>query len=191
MTTGRHVISARSLAADAELPEHETVRLLEAATGRDRSGLIREPDLDRSEAARFVELVARRRAGEPLQYLEGSVQFGPVAVAVDPRVLIPRPETEQLWELVTTRLAATPPRLIIDLGTGSGNLAIALAHSFPAAEVHAVDVSEDALAVAAANVAAGGARVMLHRGDLFGAVPPSNSTRRRETALEVPRLTSE
>ncbi len=170
-TTGRRVISGRSLAADSGLPAHEADRLLQAATGRDRVSLNRDDTLDGPGATRFGELVARRRSGEPLQYIEGTTQFGSIEVAVDPRVLIPRPETEQLWELVATRLAGRPPRIVVDLGTGSGNLAIALKHTFPGADVHAVDVSAASLEVAARNVAAMGYEIALYLGDLFAPLP--------------------
>ncbi len=170
-TTGRRVISGRSLAADSGLPAHEADRLLEAATGRDRTSLYRDDTLDNAGAARFGELADRRRSGEPLQYIEGTSQFGSIEVAVDPRVLIPRPETEQLWELVTQLLADRPPRIVVDLGTGSGNLAIALKQSFPDAKVHAVDVSAASLEVARDNVATVGAHVALYHGDLFAPLP--------------------
>lgn len=173
MTTGRRVVTARSLIDEAGLPEHEAARLLQKATGRNRTELAREPAVDRRDADRFAELAGRRLRGEPLQYIEGSSQFGPIEVAVDSRVLIPRPETEQLWELVVARLAGTSPHVIVDLGTGSANLAIALKHSFPAAHVHAVDISPDAVAVARENVSASGLQVTVYQGDLFGALPES------------------
>jgi release factor glutamine methyltransferase len=170
-TTGRRVISGRSLVADSGLPVHEADRLLEAATGRDRTSLYRDDALDSAGAARFDELADRRRVGEPLQYLEGSSQFGSIEVTVDPRVLIPRPETEQLWELVVSMLSDRPPGVVVDLGTGSGNLAIALKTSFPDAAVHAVDVSAGSLEVAAHNAAALGSEIALYHGDLFEPLP--------------------
>jgi len=171
VTTGRRVVSARSLVAESEIPVHEAIRLLEKASGRSRARLASDDAVDEATAAEFGGLVRRRRRGEPLHYLEGSSQFGPIELAVDPRVLIPRPETEQLWELVTARLAGDAPRVVVDLGTGSANLAIALQHSFPEAEIHAVDVSAEALEVARSNVAAAGAPIRLHHGDLFAPLP--------------------
>lgn len=173
MTTGRRVISGRSLVANSELPPHEAIRLLEHASDRTRASLVAIDEVGLDAAERFDSLAARRRRGEPLQYIEGTAQFGPIELTVDPRVLIPRPETEELWELVVATLRATPPRVIVDLGTGSGNLALALKHSFPLAAVHAVEVSAAAIEVARANVAASGLAVELHRGDLFGALPKS------------------
>lgn len=173
MTTGRRVVTARSLVETAELPEHEAGRLLQVATGLSRSELVRSEDIDATKAEAYELLVARRRSGEPLQYLEGTSQFGPVEVAIDGRVLIPRPETEELWELTVQRLERTPPGIVVDLGTGSGNIALALKAAFPAAAVHAVELSAQASAVAARNILAAHADVSLHRGDLFAALPDS------------------
>lgn len=139
---------------DGVIPAHE-LRRLEAAA----------PD-----AATLASLVERRKSGEPLQYLEGTAAFGPFELEVDPRVLIPRPETEQLWEISTT-LCESPPKVIVDLCTGSGALAISLSHSFPSAEVHASDLSDDALAVAVRNGRRSGVSVAWHSGDLFDALP--------------------
>lgn len=117
------------------------------------------------------DLARRRWAGEPLQYLEGSAAFTDFDVAVDERVLIPRPETEGLFELAADRVPS--PKVIVDLGTGSGVLAIALARRFPAATVHAVDLSPAALDVATANAATLTVNVQFHHGDLFEALPPT------------------
>ncbi len=171
MTTGRRVISARSLVADAELPVHEAARLLETATGRDRVSIARDDAVHPEQVKLFDHLVARRRTGEPLQYIEGSSQFGPVEVAVDSRVLIPRAETEQLWELVVANMSALPPAVIVDLGTGSGNLALALKHAFRDAEVHAVELSPQAFELAQMNVARSGLDVQMYLGDLFEPLP--------------------
>lgn len=133
------------------LPPHERKRLL-ALSGVD-------PE----------ELARRRLDGEPLQYLEGSAAFADFDVTVDRRVLVPRPETEGLYELAT-RLV-DQPTLIVDLGTGSGVLAIALARTFAAAEVHAVDSSGAALELARDNARRLGVGVTFHHGDLFHPLP--------------------
>jgi len=154
------------------LPEHERLRLLEAATGRRRAALAADPRLTPAEQERFDALAARRRAGEPLQYLEGTIPFGPVEVAVDRRALIPRPETERLYELAAAALEdAGPGTVIVDLCTGSGALALALKHTFPAARVFATDIDPDALALAGRNAEAAGLEVALLEGDLFAALP--------------------
>jgi release factor glutamine methyltransferase len=117
--------------------------------------------------------VARRLAGEPLQYLEGTMPFGPIEVAVDRRALVPRPETEQVWETAVACLGeAGPGTVIVDLGTGSGVLALALKHVFPAARVIAVDVSSDALDLARENSASSGLDVEFRHGDLFEPIDP-------------------
>ncbi|MGH8946492.1 MAG: peptide chain release factor N(5)-glutamine methyltransferase [Acidimicrobiia bacterium] len=115
------------------------------------------------------ELVARREAGEPLQYIEGTAPFGPLEVIVDERVLIPRPETEGLYELAAR--VVRNPKVIVDLCTGSGALALALKQRFPAANVFATDISADALAVAEANREHTGLDIVLGQGDLFDPLP--------------------
>lgn len=125
----------------------------------------------RLAALEAAEDLARRRLdGEPLQYLEGSAQFIDFEVSVDRRVLIPRPETEGLFELAVAQ--SGDPRVIADVGTGSGVLAIALARRFPGAEIHAVDDSPEALEVARQNAAALEVDVGFGLGNLFSALPP-------------------
>lgn len=119
----------------------------------------------------LAELVRRRLEGEPLQYLEGSTAFVSFDLVVDERVLIPRPETEMLWDLACSLV--TQPSVIVDLCTGSGALAIALARRFPDARVIGTDLSDDALAVARANGAALAPGVEWRQGDLFAALDPS------------------
>jgi release factor glutamine methyltransferase len=116
-----------------------------------------ERELDEAEAARYAALVARRRAGEPVAYLLGWREFYGRSFAVGPAVLIPRPETELLVELALERLCANRAPRVLDLGTGSGNVAVTLALERPRAAVTAVDRCAAALAVAAANAARLGA----------------------------------
>src|SRR5438876_622371 len=146
-----------------------------------------EPAPDRP-AARLTELVGRRVAGEPLQYVLGGWLFRGLDLLVDPRVVIPRPETEVTAQVAideAVRLGARRGRsdpwsgaatayAIADLGTGSGALALALASELPDAEVWGTDVTDDALAVARANLAGTGlpsTRVRLARGSWFDALP--------------------
>ena len=108
-------------------------------------------------AGRFQQLSARRAAGEPLSYLVGTKEFFGLTLQVDPRVLVPRPDTETLVTWASERLkAAELPRAprVLDLGTGSGAIALALKHGFPALDITAVDRSPDALEVARANAQA-------------------------------------
>jgi len=144
-----------------------------AASGRSRARLLVDPALSESERSRLDALIARRLAGEPLQYLEGRVPFGPIEVSVDGRALIPRPETEQLWEAAIAALGeARPGTPLVDLGTGSGVLALALRSAFPAAAVYATDISTEALDLARENAAAAGLDVNFLHGDLFDPLPP-------------------
>ncbi len=103
--------------------------------------------------ARYRLLVERRLAGEPLAYIVGAKEFYGLPLMVDPRVLVPRPDTETLvdWTLALYPDAAAPARRLLDLGTGSGAIALALKHMRPSWTIDAVDASSAALAVAAAN----------------------------------------
>jgi release factor glutamine methyltransferase len=129
--------------------------------------------------ARFDDLVARRSRGEPLQYVLGSWGFRTLDLMVDRRVLIPRPETESVVEVALRELDAMGAReratRVVDLGTGSGAIALSIAVERVRTEVWATDASEDALAVARANLAGigrPGARVRTVGGHWFAAVPP-------------------
>jgi release factor glutamine methyltransferase len=133
--------------------------------------LLVDASLSTEEERRLDDLVGRRVAGEPLQYLEGSVSFGGLEIAVDRRVLIPRPETEELFELAAEMVG--DPAVILDLGTGSGNLALALKHRFPDSAVYATDISVDAVSVAQENASRLGLEVAVLTGDLFDPLPPA------------------
>ncbi len=130
--------------------------------------LMQESDLEK-----IRPLVKRRAAREPLQYILGTVEWGDLQLKVDRRALIPRPETELLLEQVEARYA-NPPARILDMGTGSGALALALAKRYPAAVVWAVDQSRDALSLARENAAATGLADRVHwvESNWFTAVPP-------------------
>ncbi|MGE2692894.1 peptide chain release factor N(5)-glutamine methyltransferase [Mycolicibacterium pulveris] len=165
--TIRQVIGAAEAAlAEAGVPSPRAdAELLAAhAAGTDRGRLA----LTRPDAAfvdRYHGLVARRTKRVPLQHIIGSAAFGPVTVCVGPGVFIPRPETESLLEwAVSQPLLRVRPPVIVDLCTGSGALALALAKSVPAARVVAVDDSEDALDYARRNLA--GTGVELIRADV-------------------------
>jgi release factor glutamine methyltransferase len=139
--------------------------LLIHALGRDRTWLYTHPEtpLDPAATEKFFELVARRAAGEPTQYLTGKQEFWGLEFEVNPAVLIPRPETEHLVEVSLERLGArgikinmetgepSPSLRIADVGTGSGCLAIALAHELPHAHIFATDISGAAIEVARRN----------------------------------------
>ncbi|MDX1691694.1 MAG: peptide chain release factor N(5)-glutamine methyltransferase [Acidimicrobiia bacterium] len=154
------------------LPAHEHRRLVAAVTGRPFGTVTGAEALDADDRRRLDDLVSRRLAGEPLQHLEGSVSFGPLDLLVDARVLVPRPETEQVFDQAARSLGeAGPGTLVVDLCTGSGALALALKHRFPDARVIGVDVSEDALAVAKENGTRLDLEVEWLHGDLFTPLP--------------------
>ena len=110
-----------------------------------------ERPLNEAELAPMRELVRRRGDREPLQHILGFVDFDNLRIACDTRALIPRAETEELLEILKGELASSPPARILDLGTGSGVLALALAKCFPMTNVLAVDASEEALDLAREN----------------------------------------
>ncbi len=128
--------------------------------------------LTEAELAQIRPLVRRRGQGEPVQYVVGTTDFHGLRVKVDRRALIPRPETEQLVEQAILRVKA-PPARILDLGTGTGAIALALAKHFPEAAVTAVDASPHALALARENAEAlaFAARVSLLESNWFSALP--------------------
>lgn len=132
-----------------------------------------ERPLTEPELEKIRPLVKRRGNREPLQYITGETDFSGLKLKVDRRALIPRPETEYLIELVLGRMTAAPTT-ILDLGTGSGAIALVLATKYPAANVTAVDQSADALALARENAETLGltARVNFIQSDWFAALPP-------------------
>jgi release factor glutamine methyltransferase len=131
-----------------------------------------ERALSEPELEKIRPLVRRRGQREPLQYILGETEFFGLRLKVDRRALIPRPETEQLVELVTRQLAA-PPAQALDLGTGSGAIALAVARHYSTTTVTAVDASEEALALARENAAALdlAGRVMFLRSNWFEQLP--------------------
>ena len=130
--------------------------------------------LTEAELEKIRGLVKRRGQREPLQYIIGETEFFHVRLKVDRRALIPRPETEQLCELVT-QVQADPPGAILDLGTGGGALALALATFYREASVTALDASDEALALARENAAALGldGRLRFLRSDWYVALDPA------------------
>lgn len=118
-----------------------------------------EQHLTDEQRGRFLDWVRRRRAGEPVAYITGEREFWSLSFKVAPEVLIPRPETELLVELVLERVGAAAPANVLDLGTGCGCIAVAIAKERPYARVTATDVSRAALAIARENARRHGAAV--------------------------------
>jgi len=150
----------------------ETRVLLATATGKSLEWLVAH-GLDEADdpcLARFQALIDRRVRGEPIAYLTGTREFYGRPFKVSPAVLIPRPDTEVLVEFALARIAHTASPRILDLGTGSGILAVTLALERPDAAVTATDISLPALAAAKANAAALGATVSFLAGDWWQAI---------------------
>lgn len=157
--------AARRLAeAGVDSAAHDARELLGHVTGVSRlqASLLRE--VSGEQAERFAALVARRAAREPLQHLTGNVGFRYVELAVGPGVFVPRPETELLagWAIERARSLTDP--IVVDLCTGSGAVALSIAHEVPQARVHAVEIDPDAHEWAGRNLA--GSEVDLHLGDM-------------------------
>lgn len=153
---------------DAEL-------LLRHVTGHDRAALLAHPEepLAPEAAGRFMALVAERAARRPLQHLTGIQAFWRHDFLVTKDVLIPRPETEVLVEEALHAVRGMPNPVVVDVGTGSGCIALSLAHERKDAAVYATDVSPEALAVARRNAARLdlAERVSFHLGDLLEPLP--------------------
>ena len=138
----------------------ETELMLTSLLSCDRIDLMADPkELTPEQKSRYDQMQSRRTQGEPLQYIIGQTDFMGISLFVDKRVLIPRPETEILVELAIETVGAILPRdtfQMLDLGVGSGNISIALAKNISNAVITAVDISEDALILAAKNVKVNG-----------------------------------
>ena len=162
--------------------------MLGALLNKPRSWLIAHDDLPLTPAqrAKFAQWVSRRIDGEPLAYLLGHKEFHGLALRVDASVLVPRPETELLvdWglRLLQGPLASAPKPSVIDLGTGSGAIALVIKHRFEAATVTALDSSAAALETARGNAGSLSLAIDLVQGSWWGAVP----TRRFDLALSNP-----
>ena len=141
------------LGAVSDSPRLDAELLLALAIDVERSYLYAHPDdtLDPLAAKRVDAMLERRLAGEPLAYLSGRREFWSLDLLVTPATLVPRPETELLVEAVLAIVPRRRPATVLDLGTGSGAIALAVAHERPLCLVTGVDISADALAVAAEN----------------------------------------
>jgi release factor glutamine methyltransferase len=143
---------SRALASSGLIP-FEAKTLLGHVLQRDRAWLAAHADeaIEAQDAKAFDALARRRRDGEPVAYLTGRREFYGLELAITPDVLIPRPETELLVDLALVRIGVDPRSQVLDLGTGSGAIALAIAHERPNAEVLGVDASGAAVALARSN----------------------------------------
>lgn len=166
------VAEALAQARDRGVDRLDAQRLLEHLLQRPRSWLVAHDDavLPPAATAAWPALLARRAAGEPLAYVVGVAVFAGLTLAVTPAVLIPRPETEVLVDWAVECLADAPSRRVVDLGTGSGAVALAIRARVADAQVLATDASEAALGVAAGNAQRLGLAVELAGGDWWQAV---------------------
>ena len=154
--------------AGAPTPALDADVLLAHVLGVPKEQLVAHPEIALTpvESARFADVVAKRALGVPVAYLRGFKEFHGLRFAVDPRVLVPRPETEVLVDAVLAH-AGDRALTVVDVGTGSGAIAVTLAVRAPKLRVIATDVSSAALAVARANAAAHGVRIDFREGDLL------------------------
>ncbi len=149
--------------------------LLLHLTGKNRAWLLAHLDdeLPEDQAAHFTLLIDRRSLGEPIQYITGEQEFFGLPFRVTPDVLIPRPETEHLVEHALALAAELQGPRIVDVGTGSGAIAVALARNLPEAQITALDISSAALEIARGNAERNGVagRIEFKRSDLLTEVP--------------------
>lgn len=168
-------VTVRRALAQSGLVPVDAQALLGHVLDRDRAWLAGhgEDAVDRARADAFFALAKRRRDGEPIAYLTGIREFWGLPLVVSPAVLIPRPETETLVELALARLPSDRPVQVLDLGAGSGAIALAIAHERPRAHVLATDSSLEALAVARENARRLRlSNVVFARTDWFAGLPP-------------------
>ena len=171
---------AKLSTANVPSPRLNAETLLMFALGSDRAYLYAHPErnLNPDDLARYDDALSQRARGIPAQYITGHQEFWGLDLIVTPAVLIPRPETEHIIETVLHLVAEADQRApkILDVGTGSGCIALALAHELGQAEIHACDVSPDALEIAQANAARLelDPRIQFRQSDLLGAYAPSD-----------------
>lgn len=176
MTLGEAIDEGAARLAGLPQARRDAELLLMRCLGYERSFLLAHPEaaVPTERLEQYRRWLERRAANEPIQYILGEQEFFGLSLRVTPAVLIPRPETEHLVEAALERLSedSGPRQRVVDVGTGSGAIAIALAHALPHAELTALDISPAALAIAHENAARHGlsARVHCLESDLLAAV---------------------
>jgi release factor glutamine methyltransferase len=181
LRTAVRAATERLAAAGVDSPEHDARALAVHVLGLAKpSDLLMVDDLDEPQASAYDELVGRRAGRVPLQHLTGSVGFRYIELEVGPGVFVPRPETESVVQFAVDALRNHEGPLCVDLCTGSGTIAFALANELPRATVHAVERDEAALAWtrrnAANRVKAGDPEVQLHLASAEDALPGFDGT---------------
>ncbi len=165
----------RLTAAHVGSPRMNAEVLLMFTLGCDRAHLYAHPErnLTADETSRYHDVLSQRARGIPAQYITGHQEFWGMDLIVTPAVLIPRPETEHLIETLLPLAKKVPHPRIVDVGTGSGCIALALARELPEADIHATDISAKALEIARANAARHGleSRLSFKETDLLEGVP--------------------
>jgi release factor glutamine methyltransferase len=174
-SAGEALQAARArLAAASRNPGRDAEVLLTHVSGWDKAALLTHPErlLSAEQSALFETLVRRRAACEPMQYITGSQEFFGLLFEVSRDVLIPRPETEHVVEAALEHFGREAKVRLVDVGTGSGAIAVALAHALPRSQVTAVDLSRAALEVARRNAERHGVleRLTLLQSDLLAAI---------------------
>lgn len=168
----------RLTAAHVGSPRLNAEVLLMFTLGCDRAYLYAHPEreLTAAEGARYDDALSQRAQGIPAQYITGHQEFWGMDVVVSPAVLIPRPETEHLIETVLPLARGLAQPKIVDVGTGSGAIALALAKELPSAEIHATEISPGALEIANANAARHEmqSRIQFHESDLLNGMEPAS-----------------
>lgn len=192
--------AAELIDAVSDTPRLDAQLLLAQAIRGRREEVIAWPERipDQPARDRFADLVRRRLSGEPLAYLTGSKEFWSLTLEVGPGVLVPRPETERLVEVVLDALPVDEPRAVLDLGTGSGAIALALKAERPKLALTAADISTDALDIARRNGCRLGMEIRWLQSDWFAQIPHdgfevivSNPPYIKETDRHLPPLRAE
>jgi release factor glutamine methyltransferase len=154
-----------------ESPVPTAEGLLSHVLGTDRAGIYAREGLTSQEAKLFGRALCRRCAGEPLQHVTGEQGFRRIVLRVRPGVFVPRPETEVLVQTALDELASVSAPVVVDVATGTGAVALAIADERPDATVFATDLSAEAVALARENAEVLGADVSVFEGDLLDGLP--------------------
>jgi release factor glutamine methyltransferase len=174
-----------------ESPVPTAERLLSHVLGTDRAGIYAREGLTSQEAKLFGRALCRRCTGEPLQHVTGEQGFRRIVLRIRPGVFVPRPETEVLVQAALDELASVAAPVVVDVATGSGAVALAIADERPDAKVFATDLSAEAVALARENAEALGAEITVLEGDLLDGLPRELRGRVDAVACNPPYVAEE